>query len=183
MSLSALAITIVVSLILLKRMRKLHVSDVLEPHVLLQEFVSRLRKLEQSMVDQRVRLEISELRQKRVGAIVEAPPTVTSERPIISEPIVTRSGRSLIQSDKEEVEIGTPKTGQSRRESADVLRNRVIDFIQSNGSVTAKQVQRAIGRSREHTSRMMNLLYKDGILDRDLSGRRYTYSLRKADAN
>jgi len=42
---------------------------------------------------------------------------------------------------------------------------------------TAKLIQTRIGRSREHTARMMNSLFKDGLVERSSEARPFTYKI------
>jgi DNA-binding IclR family transcriptional regulator len=46
--------------------------------------------------------------------------------------------------------------------------------------MTSKEVQHAIGRSREHTSRLMKRLCEYGFVDRDSDTKPFTYALAEA---
>jgi len=44
-------------------------------------------------------------------------------------------------------------------------------------SMTSRDIQRALKRSREHTSRMMKKLFDDGLVERNTKTKPYTYSI------
>lgn len=47
----------------------------------------------------------------------------------------------------------------------------------SDGPKTSREIERAIGRSREHTARLMKRLYDAGYVKRDESAKPYRYTL------
>ncbi|HVB12261.1 MAG TPA: hypothetical protein VNE86_03950, partial [Nitrososphaerales archaeon] len=49
--------------------------------------------------------------------------------------------------------------------------------FEGRGKITAKDIQQRIGRTREHTARMMNGLFQEGLVDRDISVRPFAYSI------
>ena len=49
--------------------------------------------------------------------------------------------------------------------------------FEGRGKVSAKEIQQRIGRTREHTARMMNALYHDGLVSRDVTARPFSYSI------
>lgn len=56
------------------------------------------------------------------------------------------------------------------------LTNHILHLI-TNKSMTARDIQSATGRTREHTSRQMKKLAEEGLVKRHSSTRPYTYSL------
>ena len=58
--------------------------------------------------------------------------------------------------------------------------NSTIEYIlkklESN-SLTTREVQRAIGRTREHTSRLMKKLFEEKLVHRDMSAKPYRYTI------
>ena len=47
----------------------------------------------------------------------------------------------------------------------------------TNKSMTSRDIQITLGRSREHTSRLMKKLFEDGYVKRNTSSKPYTYSI------
>ena len=58
--------------------------------------------------------------------------------------------------------------------------HNTVDFILeliTNKSMTSRDIQNASHRSREHTSRLMKKLYRDGYVERNTQTKPYTYSI------
>lgn len=49
--------------------------------------------------------------------------------------------------------------------------------LEGKGKITAKDIQQRIGRTREHTARMMNGLFQEGLVERNIAVRPFTYSI------
>ena len=49
--------------------------------------------------------------------------------------------------------------------------------FEGRGKISAREIQQRIGRTREHTARMMNSLYHDGLVERDVTARPFSYSI------
>jgi len=47
----------------------------------------------------------------------------------------------------------------------------------TNKSMTSRDIQITLGRSREHTSRLMKKLFDDGYVKRNSNSKPYTYSI------
>jgi predicted transcriptional regulator len=70
----------------------------------------------------------------------------------------------------------TPKSQQSPT----IDHNNTIDFVLgliTDKSMTSRDIQNASQRSREHTSRLMKKLYKEGYVERDIRTKPFTYSI------
>jgi len=58
--------------------------------------------------------------------------------------------------------------------------HNTVDFILgliTNKSMTSRDIQNASHRSREHTSRLMKKLYRDGYVERDTRTKPFNYSI------
>lgn len=58
--------------------------------------------------------------------------------------------------------------------------NSTIEYILKkleDNSLTTREIQRVIGRTREHTSRLMKKLYEDKFVDRDMSTKPFKYTI------
>jgi predicted transcriptional regulator len=58
--------------------------------------------------------------------------------------------------------------------------NSTIEYILKkldNNSLTTRELQRSIGRTREHTSRLMKKLYDNNLVDRDTVSKPFKYTI------
>jgi hypothetical protein len=155
-----------------------HSDAVVEVSAIVSEFSQRLRRLEENLVDQKVKMEILELRASRVPreAVALSPIAYSRaedgsnsfdnlERPA-SERIGLQAGvRTLPQKDRPEID---KKLGATEMEALRLV-------FEGRGKISAKEIQQRIGRTREHTARMMNSLYHDGLVERDATARPFSY--------
>jgi len=65
-------------------------------------------------------------------------------------------------------------TGRQPNLGFDTVVEKVLGLITSR-PMTSRDIQMTLGRSREHTSRLMNRLYKDGLVDRNTSSKPFSY--------
>ena len=56
----------------------------------------------------------------------------------------------------------------------DTVVEKVLGLITSK-PMTSRDIQMTLGRSREHTSRLMNRLYKEGLVDRNTNSKPFSY--------
>ena len=56
------------------------------------------------------------------------------------------------------------------------ITDHVLRLI-TNKSMTSRDIQVTIGRTREHTSRLMKKLFEDGLVERHTNTKPYTYSI------
>ena len=56
----------------------------------------------------------------------------------------------------------------------DTVVEKVLGLI-TNKPMTSRDIQMTLGRSREHTSRLMNRLYKEGLVDRNTNSKPFSY--------
>jgi hypothetical protein len=151
-----------------------------EVSAIVSEFTQRLRRLEESLIDQKVKIEILELRASRNPheALALSPVAYSRvsddvnsfdnpERPS-SERIGLQSGmRTVPQNDRPELD---KKMGVTEMQALRLV-------FEGRGKISAKEIQQRIGRTREHTARMMNSLYHDGLVERDVTARPFSYSI------
>ena len=58
--------------------------------------------------------------------------------------------------------------------------NRTIEYILKkleDKSLTTREIQKVIGRTREHTSRLMKKLFEEKLVDRDMSTKPFRYAI------
>ena len=151
------------------------------------EYARRMEKYDSAIADLRVRLDVIELQSQKHLLTqqlhsTESTPSVTLvdashdpshdqsqhpsfhayHRPKRVEPLREISGDV---SDSNDVQNGTAEY--------------VLKLLDGR-SMTSKEVQHAIGRSREHTSRLMKRLCEYGFITRDSSNKPFTYALAEA---
>lgn len=62
----------------------------------------------------------------------------------------------------------------------DERQNGTIDYILkklNDESLTTREIQRVVGRTREHTSRLMKKLYEEKLVDRDMDMKPFRYTI------
>lgn len=153
-----------------------------EVSAIVSEFNQRLRKLEENLVDQRVKLEILELRVSRAQR--ELPPAGRSTTLGIREELPTNPVENLERPSmqRSSESSGTRDAPRNDRPEPDkklgVTEIEALRLVfEGRGKISAKEIQQRIGRTREHTARMMNSLYHDGLVDRDVNSRPFSYSI------
>ena len=178
-ALSAIIVTLLAYYLMRRQMSEIRgIEKSIDAYAVVQEFSQRSKKLEERLIDQKVRLEILELRQQRSGVVPSTSSIqVETNIPRGEASIVERPAQVAIltQAPKEEqveqrVEEG-PGLVRSELEALHVV------FESGANGASAKQIQSRIGRSREHTARMMNSLFKRGLVERHSEVRPFTYTL------
>jgi len=74
----------------------------------------------------------------------------------------------------------TPKPAESRRRAPNMGFDDVIETVLgliTDKSMTSRDIQVTLGRSREHISRTMKKLYVDGFVERNMQTKPFSYSI------
>src|SRR5918993_3356494 len=151
------------------------------------EYARRMEKYDSAIADLRVRLDVIELQSQRHLLTQQLHSTE-------STPSVTLGDASHDQSHDQSQHPSfhayhRPKRVEPLREiSGDVsdsndVQNGTAEYVLKlldGRSMTSKEVQHAIGRSREHTSRLMKRLCEYGFINRDSDTKPFTYALAEA---
>ncbi len=156
-------------------------DNAVEVSAIVSEFSQRLRRLEENLVDQKVKLEILELRASRVPR--EAPAAgqfAYSTTPFDPNRVDNLERPSPME--KPGIFSGVRATPQRDRPDPDkklgVTEIEALRLVfEGRGKISAREIQQRIGRTREHTARMMNSLYHDGLVERDVTARPFSYSI------
>lgn len=193
-SLSLIAIIGVVVAILVVWNRKLppEMLDLerhLDAYALVKEFSERIRKVEGRVIDQTVKLQVTELRLGRLtydmqqnlgqeGVVVGA----DLRQNVIQRHEIDRRNEGFqlgpqgaVQHTRKLFDGRVPKGGLDK---LDIMILQLV--VQRNGLVPVADIQSKVRRSREHTSRKMNLLFKRGLVERDSRVRPFLYSISEA---
>jgi hypothetical protein len=123
------------------------------------EYERRMREYEDMLVEMRIQLDILELRANDVSHV--------------SHQVSQKSG---------DASDGGHKPRAIRR-NLEQEGKGLVDFViklLSDGPKTSRQIETVIGRSREHTARLMKKLFELGYVTRDTSSKPYTYAITDA---
>jgi predicted transcriptional regulator len=151
------------------------------------EYARRMEKYDSAIAELRVRLDVIELQNQKHLLTQQLHSTE-------STPSVTLVDASHDQSHDQSQHPSfhayhRPKRVEPLREiSGDVsdsndVQNGTAEYVLKlldGRSMTSKEVQHAIGRSREHTSRLMKRLCEYGFITRDSNNKPFTYALAEA---
>ena len=146
------------------------------------EYARRMEKYDSAIADLRVRLDVIELQ---------------SQKHLMTQQVHTTENKSSVTlSDTSQEQSHRPSFYTYHRPKREPLKSIAGDIPDSNDvhngtadyvlrlldekSMTSKEVQHAIGRSREHTSRLMKRLCEYGFVNRDLDTKPFTYALAEA---
>jgi len=151
------------------------------------EYARRMEKYDSAIADLRVRLDVIELQSQKHLLTQQLHSTE-------STPSVTLADASHDQSHDQSQHPSfhayhRPKRMEPLREiSGDVsdsndVQNGTAEYVLKlldGRSMSSREVQHAIGRSREHTSRLMKRLCEYGFITRDSNNKPFTYALAEA---
>ncbi len=125
-------------------------------------YLSRLEYYERQLIDMKIRLDALDLEEKPV---IE--PAV--ER---IEPVLERKEEPII---KKEVEKPVQKPRMPNMDFNGITEH-VLGLITTK-EMTSRDIQITIGRSREHTSRLMKRLFDEGFVERNTKNKPFTYKI------
>ncbi len=77
------------------------------------------------------------------------------------------------------VEAPIPVEGDAVLENLTETELEVLALIEELGEGTVPDIREKIGKTREHTARLLKKLYERGFIDRNTSGMPYKYHVRK----
>lgn len=126
----------------------------------LRSYIQRLQYYENQLIDMKIHMDSLEI--TREGHDVEPLPKLVGK--------------------------GQEKSGPSKEVQEDERRDRMhnmnfgsaADYVLkliTEKPMTSRDIQITIGRTREHTSRLMKKLYEEGYVDRDMQTKPFTYHI------
>lgn len=169
-----------------KSVEPLDGDNSIEVSAIVSEFTLRLKRLEENLVDQKVKLEILELRVNRQIASQASPATSTFSEHAASDDItVQRPSTEFrppaqprpIKAFEQRASTAPPVIAPVDQRPGSTEMEALRFVFEGRGRVTAREIQQKIGRTREHTARMMNSLYHEGLVERDVTARPFAYSI------
>ena len=132
-----------------------------------------LEYYEKQLIDMKIRLDALEI--QGVEQKTEDP---NLELKHFLEKLVNREVKKPVEEKtkvKEDMEPVKQESPIPKLEYNDVTEH-VLHLI-TNKAMTSRDIQDALGKSREHTSRLMKKLFDEGYVDRNTNSKPYTYSI------
>lgn len=148
-------------------------------HSTIERFPSRLQLVENKMKDltstvesrftiQKEVINSIDGLKKEVGTISETQQNLEKQLGDLKENLQSLS--------KEERTVSTTKENQSFSKLTETERV-ILEFLRSEGSKSAPEVEEKIGKTREHTARLMKKLWREGYIERDTHRIPYVYRI------
>jgi len=152
----------------------LYLFNKLKPYVKLKQGVNdpgtleRFEYYERQLIDMKIRIDAMGLEGLSTKLVDSMPEEVeVEERPTRS--VERRMKREIVESGP----IEAPRAPNMGYQNATEYVLRLI----TDKPMTSRDIQITLGRSREHTSRLMKKLFEDGYVTRNINSKPYTYSI------
>ena len=128
-------------------------------------YLERLELYERQLIDMKIRLDAVDLASYGTKfAGVPEPQPIVPEVPAQEEPIAQ----------------SPPKRASTHHKPQGVDNSNMVEYVLTlitHKSMTSRDIQKASHRSREHISRLMNRLFKEGLVERNTKTKPYSYSI------
>lgn len=140
--------------------------------------LERLEYYERQLIDMKIRLDAMEMQgfeQKTEDPNLELKQFL--EKLAKNQQIQEKPIDSAIQ-----MEIMSKNEPVSIHRMPNLDHNNAVDYVLhliTDRSMTSRDIQVTLKRSREHTSRLMKKLFEDGYVQRNINAKPYTYSITK----
>ncbi|MEO9310039.1 MAG: winged helix DNA-binding protein [Nitrososphaera sp.] len=132
-------------------------------------YLSRLEYYERQLIDMKIRLDALGLEEKEVPKEIMG----------MAEPILEKKAESAPKKEVTELKKEPEKpTQRQRMPNMDFngVAEHVLGLITTR-EMTSRDIQVTIGRSREHTSRLMKRLFEEGLVERNTKTKPFTYKI------
>ena len=132
-------------------------------------YLSRLEYYERQLIDMKIRMDALDLEEKE-------PEEQVLER---VEAVLEKKASPQVQKEPEESKIEPTKpVSKPRMPNMDFngIAEHVLGLITTR-EMTSRDIQITIGRSREHTSRLMKRLFEEGFVQRNNKTKPFTYQI------
>ncbi len=199
-TLSFLAITMVASFIYYKRIKQAQAEYEESKEILksiTQVFVGQVEKISKSIVGMQrdasdaqhmageahdtssEAIRAAEKSREETKKLAERIDDVDKSISSMREEIKKLLERPAIAPVQARVEAPIPVEGDAVLENLTETELEVLALIEEMGEGTVPEIRERIGKTREHTARLLKKLYERGFIDRNTSGMPYRYSVRK----
>lgn len=143
------------------RRTEYHADDSVTEAVVL-EYSRRLRDYDRVIAELRTRVDIMEIREERPTPVISHPQQLQPHvARVMQPPVITQHATP------EEVETHEGQNGTT---------DYILKLLGERPR-TAREVQQAVGRTREHTSRLMKKLTQSELVARDMASKPFRYTL------
>lgn len=132
-------------------------------------YLSRLEYYERQLIDMKIRLDALDLEEQEFQVPI----------PEKIEPVLEKKVEDLVEKEVKGVKIEPVKPISKPRMpnmGFDGIAEHVLGLITSK-EMTSRDIQITIGRSREHTSRLMKRLFEEGLVQRNNKTKPFTYQI------
>jgi predicted transcriptional regulator len=132
-------------------------------------YLSRLEYYERQLIDMKIRMDALDLEDTEF----QAP---TQEK---TEPVLEKKAGPKVEKEPEEIKIEPAKPVSKPRMpnmGFEGIAEHVLRLITTK-EMTSRDIQITIGRSREHTSRLMKRLFEEGLVQRNNKTKPFTYQI------
>ena len=130
--------------------------------------LERLEYYERQLIDMKIRMDAMDLEGLSTKLVSSMPEEVeVEERP--SKHVERRVRQEVVETKP----VEAPRAPNMGYQNATEYVLRLI----TDKPMTSRDIQMTLGRSREHTSRLMKKLFEDGYVTRNISSKPYTYSV------
>lgn len=129
-------------------------------------YLSRLEYYERQLIDMKIRLDALDLAEKE-------------GLPVNTDVVQARQGDQISQKEEDQAKKEPTKLIPKQRIpniGYEGLAEYVLGLI-TQKEMTSRDIQVTIGRSREHTSRLMKRLFEDGLVERNTKTKPFTYRI------
>ncbi|MGQ0796097.1 MAG: winged helix DNA-binding protein [Nitrosopumilaceae archaeon] len=126
----------------------------------IKSYTDRLHYYENQLIDMKIRMDSLELDQ---------------DTGMLEVPIKYDKKPTKVQLEESQVQEEPPKE-RMRNMNFGSATDYVLKLI-TEKPMTSRDIQITIGRTREHTSRMMKKLFEEGLVERDMGTKPFTYNI------
>ena len=147
------------------------------------EYARRMEKYDSAIADLRVRLDVIELQSQKHLMTQQVHSTENKSSVTLGDTSQEQSHRPSFYAYHRPKRVEPLKRIAGDIPDSNDVHNGTADYVLrllDEKSMTSKEVQHAIGRSREHTSRLMKRLCEYGFINRDSDTKPFTYALAEA---
>jgi hypothetical protein len=131
------------------------------------EYTRRLRDYDRVIAEMRTKIDIVEMKAQSLAqphAYVQASQPAQPHALAVSEPVAVTQRAPVIE-EKFEGQNGTT--------------DYILKLLAERPR-TSREVQHAVGRTREHTARLMKKLHDSGLVSRDMNAKPFRYAITEA---
>lgn len=125
-------------------------------------YISRLEYYERQLIDMKIRLDALDL-----------------EETVPTEPVLEKA-KEIVEEKQEETPKKAPEKPVSKPRMPNMDFNGISEHVLgliTTKEMTSRDIQITIGRSREHTSRLMKRLFEEGLVERNTKQKPFTYKI------